>query len=169
MVSVVIETCNDEDALAQTLASLVSGAVEGVVREVIVCDCGSTDSTRAVADHTGCCFMADSPLASGIGRAKSEWLLLLEPGSRLREGWMEAVTHHTAVSQRAARLRKARGRAGLFAGIFPPGGPLAAGLLVRRRQAQALTKGDGRAQTMARPRARRLQAEIIVAPRKKGA
>ena len=33
MLSVLIETRNDEEALARTLASLVGGAVEGVVRE----------------------------------------------------------------------------------------------------------------------------------------
>ena len=42
MLSVVIQTHNDEDALARTLASLVSASVDGVVREVIICDAGST-------------------------------------------------------------------------------------------------------------------------------
>ena len=45
MLSVVIETLNDEDPLARTLSSLVGPAVEGAVREVIVCDRGSTDGT----------------------------------------------------------------------------------------------------------------------------
>lgn len=58
MLSVVIQTHNDEDSLARTLASLVSASVEGVVREVIVCDGGSTDRTHLVADHTGCQFIA---------------------------------------------------------------------------------------------------------------
>ena len=43
MLSVLIETRNDEEGLARTLASLIAAAVEGVVREVIVCDLGSTD------------------------------------------------------------------------------------------------------------------------------
>ena len=51
MLSVLIETRNDEDGLAQTLASLIGGAIEGVVREVIVCDNGSTDQTGKVADQ----------------------------------------------------------------------------------------------------------------------
>ena len=40
MLSVIIETKNDEEALARTLGSLVSAVVQGVVREVIVCDRG---------------------------------------------------------------------------------------------------------------------------------
>ena len=53
MISVLIETRNDEAELAHTLASLVPGAVEGVVREVIVCDRGSTDGTASVAEQAG--------------------------------------------------------------------------------------------------------------------
>ncbi|MDP3898731.1 MAG: glycosyltransferase, partial [Mesorhizobium sp.] len=51
MLTVVIETRNEEEALARTLASLVGGSVEGVVREVMVHDRGSTDHTVLVADH----------------------------------------------------------------------------------------------------------------------
>ena len=58
MLSVLIETRNDEEGLARTLASLVGGAVEGVVREVIVCDLGSTDQTHDVAEHAGCAYLA---------------------------------------------------------------------------------------------------------------
>src|SRR5690606_8591932 len=62
MLSVLIETHNHEDALARTLACLVSGAVEGVVREVIVCDAGSSDRTAIVAEHAGCHFIGEGGL-----------------------------------------------------------------------------------------------------------
>lgn len=168
MVSVVIETRNDEDALARTLSSLVGGAVEGVVREVIVCDRGSTDRTHAVADHTGCRYMTNSSIASGIRQARSEWLVLLEPGARLCDGWIDAVSDHTAHSTRAARFTQARnGRPGLFSRLFSTARPLAAGLLITRRQALALAQKSGEAETIARRlSAKRLQAEIVVAPRK---
>ena len=45
MLTVVIETLNDEEALAATLAALVPAAVEGLVCEVIVHDRGSSDAT----------------------------------------------------------------------------------------------------------------------------
>src|SRR5215213_9150718 len=96
MLSVLIETRNDEEALARTLASLVGGAVEGVVREVIVCDTGSTDRTHTVAEHAGCHYLPSGGIAAGIGLAKGDWLLLLEPGARLSEGWIEDVVLHMA-------------------------------------------------------------------------
>ena len=61
MISVLIETKDGEEGLARTLATLVGGAVEGVVREVIVCDKGSTDHTHSVAEHAGCVFLAGRP------------------------------------------------------------------------------------------------------------
>lgn len=45
MLSVVILTDNSEEGLARTLASLVSAAAEGVIREVAVVDDGSVDGT----------------------------------------------------------------------------------------------------------------------------
>ena len=91
MLSVLIETHNDEEALARTLASLVGGAVEGVVREVIVCDHGSTDQTHYVAEHAGCHFLRSGGVAAAVAQAKGDWLLLLEPGARLADGWIDDV------------------------------------------------------------------------------
>ena len=87
MLTVLIETMNDEEGLARTLASLIGGVVEGVVRDVIVCDRGSTDQTHRVAEHAGCHYIANGGVAAGISQAKGEWLLLVEPGARLVDGW----------------------------------------------------------------------------------
>ena len=48
MISVVIPTHESERALAHTLAALVPGALDGVLREVIVADGGSKDGTAKV-------------------------------------------------------------------------------------------------------------------------
>ena len=48
MLSVVIPTLNAEKSLAATLAALVPGVVEGLIREVIISDGGSTDATLDV-------------------------------------------------------------------------------------------------------------------------
>ena len=89
MLTVLIETKNDEEGLTRTLASLIGGAVEGVVRDVIVCDRGSTDQTHHVAEHAGCHYIADGGMAAGVRQAKGEWLLILEPGARLVDGWTD--------------------------------------------------------------------------------
>ena len=53
MISVVIPTLNAERTLQRALAPLVPAAVEGLVREVVVADGGSTDRTLELADDAG--------------------------------------------------------------------------------------------------------------------
>jgi hypothetical protein len=170
MLTVLIETRNDEDALARTLASLVGAAVEGVVRDVIVCDRGSTDQTHRVAEHAGCHYVADGGIAAGIRQAKGEWLLMLEPGARLVEGWTEAVIGHAAKMSMPARFSRSRAdRKPLFSRMFSAPTALAEGLVIRKGQAMALAKSAASAEAIARGLAsRRLEAEIRVAVRQRG-
>ncbi|WP_184872240.1 glycosyltransferase [Mesorhizobium sangaii] len=166
MLSVLIETRNDEEGLARTLASLIGGAVEGVVRDVIVCDTGSTDQTHRVAEHAGCHYVIGG-IAVGIRQAKGDWLLLLEPGARLVDGWIDAVVAHTSRQTMAARFSRARGsRTPFLARVFS-GRALAEGLLISKHQAAAASKRAGSAEAIARGLAtKRLDAEIWVAPPK---
>jgi glycosyltransferase involved in cell wall biosynthesis len=166
MLTVLIETLNDEERLARTLASLVGGAVEGVVREVMVCDRGSTDQTGLVADHAGCLWLEHADLAAGIRRARGDWLLLVEPGARLIAGWPEPVMRHTAEAVGPARFTRSRaGAPHLLSRLFSARRPLADGLVISKRQAAALVaKGGGAAALARRFGVRRLAAEIIAAP-----
>ena len=93
MISVVIPTGNSEEALVRTLATLVTGAADGTVREVVVVDGGSEDQTRLVAEGTGCDLIAGSGGAwarCAIGAAaaqRGEFLMFLRPGVLLDPGW----------------------------------------------------------------------------------
>lgn len=167
MLSVLIETRNDEEGLARTLASLVGGAVEGLVREVIVCDAGSSDQTHYVAEHAGCHYLAQGSIAAGIKLAKGDWLLMLEPGARLAEGWIAEVGAHIARQTMAARFSRSRStRTPFLARVLSRNRALAEGLLISVRQASALAKSAGSAEALARGLAtKRLEAEILVAPR----
>jgi cellulose synthase/poly-beta-1,6-N-acetylglucosamine synthase-like glycosyltransferase len=169
MLSVLIETRNDEEALARTLASLVGGAVEGVVREVIVCDRGSTDQTHYVAEHAGCRYLAGGGIAAGVAQAKGDWLLLLEPGARLADGWIDDVLEHVGKLTMAARFSRSRkDRAPFLSRVFSSGRALAQGLLITKRQAAALSKSARDAEGIARGLATKLlAAEIFAAPPKK--
>ena len=53
MISVVIPTFNEAGHLSLTLAALVPAAVDGLVREVVISDGGSTDGTLEAADEAG--------------------------------------------------------------------------------------------------------------------
>lgn len=109
MISVIIPTLNAERHLPATLTALVPAAVNGIVREVIVVDGGSTDRTRSVADHAGADFMITAPgrgpqLREGAARAKFPWLLFLHADTVLDDDWeREAVDfiHRVDVGEHA--------------------------------------------------------------------
>jgi cellulose synthase/poly-beta-1,6-N-acetylglucosamine synthase-like glycosyltransferase len=166
MLTVLIETRNSEEALARTLASLISAAVEGVVRDVIVCDRGSTDNTHKVADQAGCHYLAEGGITAGVRQAKGDWLLLIEPGARLVEGWTEEVLEHIGRTTGPARFSRARAdRTPFLARVFWARRALAEGLVVSKMQAAALCKSAGSSEALARGLAtKRLAAEIRIAP-----
>jgi glycosyltransferase involved in cell wall biosynthesis len=99
MISVVIATRNDALTLVQTLASLVPAAVDGLVREVVVADAGSTDDTLAIADDAGarivrCEGPPEAQLLAGCKAARADWLLLLEASVSVPHGWEGAAGRH---------------------------------------------------------------------------
>jgi rSAM/selenodomain-associated transferase 2 len=84
--------------LAETLAALVPAAVDGLVREVIVIDGGSTDATGAIADQSGANFVIRTggrgyQLAAGAHRARFPWLLFLHADTVLEPGWERDATN----------------------------------------------------------------------------
>ena len=92
MISVVVPTNNSERLLPRCFDSLIAGAVRGVVREVIVSDAGSTDSTLAIADAAGAhvvraCNNRSEQMIKAAATAKSDWLLFLHPQTALEPGW----------------------------------------------------------------------------------
>lgn len=163
MISVLIETHNSDELLARTLAGLVGGAVEGLLSDVIIVDYGSSDQTHRVADAAGCIFLQDQTLIDGFRRARSEWFLLVEPGARLLDGWIEPVAVHVERAQGPACFTCSHAhRKPLLNRLFYKRSPIADGLLISKRQAMALLKPEKKAADLARGLAmKRLRAEII--------
>lgn len=96
MLSVVIPTLNAEKSLAATLAALVPGVVEGLVREVIISDGGSTDATLAIAEEAGCTVVSGpagrgGQLARGAAAARSNWLMFLHADTALETDWQREM------------------------------------------------------------------------------
>lgn len=105
MISVIIPTLNAASTLPETLSALIPAAVEGLVREVIVVDGGSTDSTERIADAAGVEFVKAATgrgqqLAAGAARGRFNWLLFLHADTVMNEGWIrEAALFMRAVDE----------------------------------------------------------------------
>jgi hypothetical protein len=126
MITAIIETQNDEVGLAHALAALVPAATEGIVREVVVIDHGSSDGTLTVADTAGCTIIEAArfkgdPRRRAAEAARGDWLLFLPPSATLVPGWQSgamafidrALVTGTAQS-RVATFRNGAIRTGLW-------------------------------------------------------
>jgi hypothetical protein len=165
MLTVMLECENSEPELAYTLSVLVSGAVDGVVSEVIVLDKGSQDGTARLADAAGCKYLQSWTLADTVHAARGEWLLFLEPGARPESGWVEEVLEYAAIDGKPARFsRSRRFRQPWLKRLMRRTAPLEDGLLVRKRDLLAALISGGDVERFARRAApRRLRSELIPA------
>jgi glycosyltransferase involved in cell wall biosynthesis len=116
MLSVVIATHNSERELLPTLATLVPGAIAGLVREVIVADAGSRDDTPAIADAAGCRLLTSEAgrgarLRAAVDVARARWLLFLQPGAMLEPGWIDETRRFVEETERAGPANAAVFRA----------------------------------------------------------
>lgn len=108
MITVVIPTLNAESGLAAALTALVPATVEGLVREVIVVDGGSTDRTLEIVEQAGATLVRSGPgrgrqLAAGAEAARHPWLLFLHADTVLETGWEReagALIERVEVGQR---------------------------------------------------------------------
>lgn len=163
--TVLIECRDQESELAQTLTTLVAGAVEGLICDVVILDHGSNDGTARLADAAGCRFHRDWDLRDIVAAARGEWLLLIEPGARPSLGWIEETAEYIALNTAPARFVPSRHhKPSLLRRIIRRYPPLERGLLLRKSQAQALAKPDTTlADLVAGLRMKVLTSEIVPA------
>lgn len=170
MLTVIMECRDKEPELAHTLSTLVSGAVEGLVSDVIILDHASTDGSSRVAEAAGCRFETQWDIGQIIASARGEWILLMEPGSRPQSGWIEDILEYTALNTRPARFAPSRHyRPSLLARLTHRRRPLEHGLLLSKQDALAVAQartelsGAGLDLFCHRQKLRRLGAELIPA------
>ncbi len=115
MISIIIPTLNAAAHLPNTLAPLVDGMAQGLVKQVIVSDGGSTDDTTAIAEAAGCVLVQGAPgrakqMRAGAAAAKANWFLFLHADTVLSPGWVEETQRFIGSHQahmRAAAFRLA--------------------------------------------------------------
>ncbi len=105
--SVVIPTLNAASALPETAEALMPGLTEGLIRELVVSDGGSTDGTLEVAQGLGAIIVQGpagrgEQIARGVDAACSDWLLILHADTQLGPGWTDAVWRHIESGQDVA-------------------------------------------------------------------
>jgi len=95
-ISVVIPTLDAAKRLPAALAPLADGALNSLIREVVISDGGSKDDVEALADAAGAVFLRGEKgrggqLARGAEAARGRWLLFLHADTILGEGWENDV------------------------------------------------------------------------------
>lgn len=128
MLSAIIPTLNSQDDLQVLLAALVPAAVDGLVREVICADAGSTDATAMICEDAGAKLVRGG-LVAAARSARNARLLILPPGLRLVPGWEEGTGRRLADLGGTVRIEGAR-PSGLLASLRPA----PAGLVVDRER-----------------------------------
>jgi hypothetical protein len=129
MLSVIV-TQGDPARLAGLLAVLTEAVVEGVVRDVTLLTGADQGLLDALCEETGAKLASDLPEA--VVAARSDWLLVIPPELRLRDGWVERLGDH---------LRDGGGEAlltGMSSGLFCP---RARGVVIGRAKAASAQGG----------------------------
>ena len=112
MISIIIPTRNAENSLGDTLTALIPAVVEGIVREVIIVDGGSTDHTVQIADAYGATVVKSEAgrgqqLIAGALIARGPWLMFLHGDTILEPSWERDVTHFMEQVDRGKIVAKA--------------------------------------------------------------
>ncbi len=165
MLTVIMECRNNEGQLAHTLSALVTGAVKGLISDVIILDHASQDGSERVAEAAGCRFHQSWEIGDVIQSIRGDWVLLIEPGSRPQGGWIEDILEYMALNERPAQFSPSRYyKKPLLKRLLQNGPPLEFGLLLRKQDALQLAKSGMPLREFSKSqKARRLTAELVPA------
>ncbi len=113
-ISVIIPTLNASATLPALLHTLTDGAVDGIIREVIIADGGSSDTTLQIAENFGATLCLSDPgrgqqMSAGARLARSDWLMFIHADTIPGGDWISEVRRFTHVEP-----SKERNRIGVF-------------------------------------------------------
>lgn len=89
MLTVILDARADADRLPAILAQLTAGAVDGIVRQVLIVAAADAPGIDALCEETGADAHPTIPAAAQAARA--EWVMVLPADFRLRDGWIGAL------------------------------------------------------------------------------
>jgi hypothetical protein len=97
MISVIIPALSDEPALIETLAALVEGVAEGVLRDCVVVSAYPSELFEQCADAAGCTLVVESGTRAALVQkgallVRSDWSLVLTPGLVPSGDWRTGLT-----------------------------------------------------------------------------
>jgi len=100
MLTVIIDARDDAERLPALLAQLTAGAVDGLVRQVLIVAAAGQAGIDDLCEETGAEPHPSFEAAAQVARA--EKLLVLPAGFRLRDGWIGSLDGHLARGGAAA-------------------------------------------------------------------
>ena len=93
MISVILPALEEEPATIETLAVLVEGVAEGVLRDCILVSATPSEMYENYTDAAGCAFTVepgpyDALVKKGAERIRSDWSLVITPGLVPSGDWL---------------------------------------------------------------------------------
>lgn len=111
MLSVIIDARTQADGLPALLAQLTAGAVDGIVRQVLIVAADGQPGVDGLCEEMGA--EAHPTIEAAGAAARADQLLVLPADFRFRDGWIRSLDGHLARGGEPA-LVKGLSDAGLF-------------------------------------------------------
>lgn len=92
MLTVIIDARADNERLPALLGQLTAGAVDGIVRQVLIVAAADQPGIDDLCEESGA--EAHPTLEAAAGAARAEWVLVLPADLRLRDGWIGSLNGH---------------------------------------------------------------------------
>ena len=100
MLTVIIDARTEHQRLPALLTQLTAGAVDGIVRQVLIVAAPDQPGIGDLCEESGA--TAHTTLEAAAGAARAEWVVVLPADLRLRDGWIGALNGHMERSGRRA-------------------------------------------------------------------
>ena len=125
------------EAVVRTLTALIPGAIEGVVKDVVLAGPPENSDLRRIADHAGCELVEGEPthlLQSALAATRDAIVLVLLAGDIPGEGFVDELSDLLLEGPPSALMR--RRAEGLWQTILPRTAPIS-GILAPKAQLSA--------------------------------